>query len=205
MYAKWVGKLEDRTCLNCAAAFTTYPSQNKRYCGQKCKGAVRRKPDSEYTARVRNAYVPLGHPLVTPGCRQVQLHRLLLWESIGPGTHSCYACGTPVTWLPGRRTIKGALVVDHFDRNPLNNDLGNLKPSCQRCNNLNTLRIVQDDEAHRINADGVRLRGEPRSCERCSSPFVSWPSASGVASRGRFCSKSCAGHASAAIRWGRPS
>ncbi len=199
-YTNRMGKLEHRECLVCGSAFTTYPSLNKRYCSHLCKGIARRKPDSEYAARVRNACVPLGHPLVMPGRKQVQLHRLLLWQAIGPGAHPCYHCGELVTWTPGSYTAKGSLVVDHLDRNPLNNDLSNLKPSCQTCNKLNSARTVSPDEVHRIDSDGKRKRGDLRSCIGCGAPFVTWSRAEG---KGRYCSKSCAGDAGRASRWGK--
>ena len=58
-------------------------------------------------------------------------HRRILWESIGPGTHQCYWCGSDVTW---GATGKEKLVVDHLDGVKTNNDISNLKAACQPCN-----------------------------------------------------------------------
>lgn len=180
------GTFEHRKCLSCGTPFTTYTSQNKQYCSQKCKGVARRKPDSTLSQIRRNAYVPQGHPLAPPGRRQVIKHRLILWESIGAGPHPCYHCGDLVDWIPGNYTKKGSLVVDHLDRNPLNNELDNLKPSCQRCNKMNSDRTVLDEEDYRLDSNGIRKRGKRLNCELCGTSFVAWHTTS------RFCRLSCA-------------
>lgn len=192
------GNAESRECLICGTAFTTFPAQNKRYCSQACRGVARRKPDSESIGRVRLAYVPYGHPLATPGNRQVQQHRLLLWDEIGPGPHPCYHCGDPVDWIPGSYTAQGSLVVDHLDRNPRNNDLSNLKPSCQTCNIKNSARIIQDHEDYFIDSHGNRKRGDRRDCGCCGTSFVA--PRTKLPNVGRFCSRSCARRAPRRVR-----
>ncbi len=75
----------------------------------------------------------VGHPLATAS-GQVYMHRLVLFDVLGPGAHPCWDCERPVRWdltYPGDEL---ALVVDHIDRDPSNNDISNLRPSCQRCN-----------------------------------------------------------------------
>lgn len=184
------GAIESRECLICGAAFTTLPAQNKRYCSHACRHVGHRKPDTELLSRARIVTVPSGHPLATPGNRKAQQHRLLLWEEIGPGPHPCYHCGSPVDWIPGSYTAQGSLVVDHLDRNPRNNDLSNLKPSCQTCNIKNSERIIGDREDYFIDCNGARKRGIRRDCRHCGTSFVAAPSKRPTA--GRFCSRSCA-------------
>lgn len=58
-------------------------------------------------------------------------HRMVLYDAIGPGQHNCHWCNAEIEWLAkGKRK----LVVDHVDANKLNNDIGNLVPSCSPCN-----------------------------------------------------------------------
>lgn len=66
------------------------------------------------------------HPLAVDGW--VREHVLVLYASIGPGTHPCRHCGQPVTW-------GSTLEVDHLDRDRGHNLIGNLAPCCRRCNN----------------------------------------------------------------------
>jgi hypothetical protein len=73
-----------------------------------------------------------GHPLAGKS-RVMLLHRKLLFDRIGPGSHPCHWCGEPVEWRVGRPTI-GSLVVDHVDHDKLNNAPENLVPSCNPCN-----------------------------------------------------------------------
>jgi hypothetical protein len=178
-----------RQCLICRAHFTTCPSLNKKYCGRKCFHMSKHKEFIK--TRYRGLHVGREHPL-TLNSEVVGEHRVILWEKIGAGSHPCHHCGEPVTWIVGAGTaVRDALVVDHLDRNPLNNDPGNLAPSCQPCNWLNCDRIVRDDEDYRVILTGTRVRGERRSCEQCAGSFVAWPSGK-AAGRGRFCSRSCA-------------
>lgn len=60
-------------------------------------------------------------------------HRMVLFDIIGPGIHSCAWCGRSVEWRFG--TVgSDVLVVDHVDGDTHNNDSSNLVPSCHRCN-----------------------------------------------------------------------
>lgn len=73
----------------------------------------------------------IGHPLARSK-GQVQMHRLVLFEKIGPGTHPCHWCEKPVTW--GYHVGPDTLVTDHLDENRANNAPENLVPSCVGCN-----------------------------------------------------------------------
>lgn len=81
--------------------------------------------------RYRSAYMP-SHPLaMTSG--KVYVHRMVLYDAIGPGTHSCHWCSTRVVW----ETLEGdpvRLHVDHLNRQRDDNRPENLVPSCKRCN-----------------------------------------------------------------------
>jgi hypothetical protein len=125
------------------------------------------------------------HPLVH-NSPYIPEHRVILWERIGPGSHPCYHCGTLVSWRPGERTKRGALVSDHLDRDKTNNGPDNLVPSCTACNTRNRAYTVRDDEPFITRPNGTRLRGEWRVCRHCGERFVSQPGRPG-----RFCSKRC--------------
>jgi len=191
-------KMIERQCAVCTTPFTTYPSLNKRYCSHACAAAARRKPDSEYNARYRMVTIPANHPLATKRGNRIAEHRLALWNAIGPGPHVCHKCRTRVTWITGVRTAKGALVVDHLDRNTHNNAPTNLAPSCHGCNVLNRAYTVEDHEDYLPNAVGNRVRCEIRNCEYCRAQFLRWPDKE--PRKGRFCSRSCARRAPRAKR-----
>lgn len=80
--------------------------------------------------RVRKAR---RHPIANV-CGSVFEHRMFLYDAIGPGIHPCNWCGTPVSWEKSWPVDPDALVVDHLDRDRLNNSLDNLVPSCFWCN-----------------------------------------------------------------------
>lgn len=73
-----------------------------------------------------------AHPLANRK-GEVLRHRVVLFDSIGPGVHPCHWCSTPVEWT-ALGLVAGALVVDHVDWDTSNNERGNLVPSCHPCN-----------------------------------------------------------------------
>jgi hypothetical protein len=94
----------------------------------------------KYTSEPRlatNGYleqVRRGHPLARHGRQQVVLvHRAVLFERIGPGPHPCHWCASIVRW-DAPRMAADQLVADHLDFDRLNNNPGNLVPSCNSCN-----------------------------------------------------------------------
>lgn len=73
------------------------------------------------------------HPLAAKG-GLVAVHRVVLFDKIGPGDHACHWCTCPVSWDKSWPRDPDGLVVDHLDHNRLNNDPDNLVPSCEPCN-----------------------------------------------------------------------
>lgn len=80
--------------------------------------------------KYRSLYRP-RHPMAAPSGK-IYEHRFVLYEKIGPGTHPCHWCGTPVRWIVGK--APGMLTADHVDGHGDNNDPTNLVPACQQCN-----------------------------------------------------------------------
>lgn len=97
--------------------------------------------------RYRRRYMP-GHPLAGSDGK-VYVHRMVLFDSIGPGLHACHWCQRPVFWtLPKGKPNQ--LQVDHLNGMGDDNDPSNLVPSCPRCN---TTRASQ------ARADALRAAG----------------------------------------------
>ena len=71
-----------------------------------------------------------GHPLAVAQGKVLE-HRVVLFNALGAGQHSCHWCGVPLTW---RGPAKSRINVDHLDWDKLNNDAANLVPSCLDCN-----------------------------------------------------------------------
>jgi endogenous inhibitor of DNA gyrase (YacG/DUF329 family) len=135
------------------------------------------------SAEYADVNVPLGHPLLPSGSTYARIkeHRLVLWKKIGPGTHPCHYCSQPVTWSPGRKTRRGALVVDHVDYNKRNNAPDNLVPSCHPCNTRRKGNKRREPSGRRM----TEIR-----CEECLNLVVV------VANKNRtqrFCSRVCLG------------
>lgn len=66
---------------------------------------------------------------------RIMEHRLVLFDSIGPGSHPCNWCDQIVDWGMPPKTL-GSLVVDHLNWDRADNNPDNLVPSCERCNTL---------------------------------------------------------------------
>jgi len=74
-----------------------------------------------------------GHPLASKR-GYVYMHRKVLFEAIGGGAHPCWNCGQLVTWDRKYPKFADGLVVDHIDRDRMNNTASNLRASCSPCN-----------------------------------------------------------------------
>lgn len=167
----------------------SYYTSKFKYCSSQCCGLARRDTP-EGVGKYLYVWAP-GHPLLPSGSTHVGVHRIALWDKIGPGSHPCHHCGDPVTWSPGERTSRGSLVVDHLDRNPKNNDPLNLVPSCHACNSARRQckRFVRDDELF-IVSGRRRLRAVEKTCNECGTAFLAIKS---QAAKRRFCGPSCSG------------
>jgi hypothetical protein len=100
-------------------------------------GRIRNEQGSGYVNEYGYRVVHLpSHPLAEGRAQgKVEHHRVILFDAIGEGPHPCHWCERPLTWrgLPSQR-----ISVDHLDHDRLNNDLGNLVPSCLDCNTKRT-------------------------------------------------------------------
>jgi hypothetical protein len=106
-------------------------------------GAVEGKGNGR---RYRTTYKP-DHPLAPPSGR-VYVHRMVLFDVIGPGPHECNWCGTLVDWLPKGDPLE--LQPDHLNAVGDDNRPENLVPSCRRCN----IARGQQGKADRLKAAG---------------------------------------------------
>lgn len=113
-----------------------------------------------------------GHQLAD-AAGTVAVHRWVLFERIGPGEHPCHWCGTTVRWTKGLSA--SALVADHVDSNPRNNDPSNLVQACQRCNALRdghpNLRKTHCPKGHPYDSENTYVSpgSGDRLCRRCVS------------------------------------
>lgn len=179
---RMVYELTCKWCGNAFAVKTPSEARKRMFCGQECARHGNWKPSPR--APYRMTKLPEGHPLTVGQGRTLGVHKLALWEKIGPGTHPCHYCAVPVTW---RARESGArLTVEHLDRDRLNNNPANLVPCCYRCNNLNRSTIVSDDELFRVHASGHRIRGNPAVCQHCGTDYVARRD-----HKGWFCSRKC--------------
>jgi hypothetical protein len=80
--------------------------------------------------RYRTAYRP-AHPLASKH-GVVYVHRMVLFDTIGPGSHDCHWCGKDLDWLP--KGDERAIHVDHLNNVGDDNRPENLVPSCAYCN-----------------------------------------------------------------------
>jgi hypothetical protein len=177
----------ERNCDFCGHAYRRPQSNVGKFCSKRCAYDARRVGTP---SRYRMVYAP-GHPLA-PRSPYVPEHRLLMWNQLGPGSHPCHYCGRSLAWRPGEGVGGDALVIDHLDRDPSNNKLGNLVASCTSCNLRNAARTVDLDEPYIERSDGSRTRAVGRICEECGETFLIPASALKRPNRGRFCSPSCA-------------
>lgn len=80
--------------------------------------------------RYRTKYAP-RHPLASKH-GIVYVHRMVLFDAIGRGPHSCHWCETEIDWAP--KGDPRELQPDHINGDGSDNRIENLVPSCRRCN-----------------------------------------------------------------------
>lgn len=101
-------------------------------------GSVDANPQSIKTGTprtYRTRYVP-RHPLSSKHGIAYE-HRVVLFDAIGAGKHSCHWCNLAVEWLP--KGSPGILVVDHVNEDKADNRIENLVPSCLSCNSARSM------------------------------------------------------------------
>lgn len=139
-----------------------------------------------YTGKdYKRIYIP-EHPL-SNSHGMLGLHRAVLFQKIGPGSHPCHWCGKEVSWTNRAGSSSKGLVSDHVDGDRTNNDLSNLVPSCGGCNILRTRGLrIKDGELYLVNCQGARCRAVRFNCILCGKEHVT------VQSRQHeFCSRGC--------------
>jgi len=135
------------------------------------------------------------HPLAPPS-GIVAVSRMVLFEKIGAGSHSCHWCGSRITWRVRNTTNlnKDDLVADHLNWDRTDDSPENLVPSCPVCNahrtRANDQRLIAEDELT-VMWGNARTRAVQRFCNICGKPFLTIP-AEVKKGKGRFCSRSCA-------------
>ena len=182
------------TCTQCGNEFRRYASQavngRGKYCSTACAAQAKQRPPVMGIKTYRHVSAH-DHPLADKDGR-VGTHRFALYERIGDGPHGCHWCGVLVNWMPGKRTARGALVVDHLNGERQDNRPENLVPSCHGCNaNRTRTNWIRDDELFVLDTNGNRHRAVQRVCEFCGAEFLHLAAATNP-TKGRFCSRSCA-------------
>jgi hypothetical protein len=88
-------------------------------------------------------------------------HRVVLYDTIGPGEHNCFYCGQSVTWFID-------LECDHKDHDKSNNNPDNLVPCCFGCNRTrwNTQKTGCPKETDHGPYDKQYKNGD-RYCSKC--------------------------------------
>lgn len=148
------------TDSTCNAATCDRPAKNAGLCwahyqrrrhGRLADGVpvkTWRKPDGDID---QHGYIRLhrpDHPVANAAGR-VRLHRMILWDKVGPGWHPCFECGRMVSW-DAVFPHPDALTVDHIDGDTSNNDPSNLRPACNVCNpRVGMLRVRAAQRAAR--------------------------------------------------------
>lgn len=152
-YRRWqvhgdpnIGKQTWDTCI---APDCEKPADAGRYCGAH-RARLTRLGTLDLPARDRHKHSMgyeiikrQGHPVATDPRGWVYEHRVVLFDSIGPGWHHCKHCGMPVSWELSYPEHPDALVVDHLDEDRGNNDPANLVVSCAPCNLSRSSRWIK--------------------------------------------------------------
>lgn len=122
----------------------------------------------ERAAGYKTARAP-GHPVAWQN-GDAYVHRVVLYDKIGPGVHLCHWCGRELQW-----NVQGIhrLIADHLDGDTHNNAPGNLVPSCRRCNSERSRRpdfLTHCDKGHEFTPENTYhppKRPHVRECRIC--------------------------------------
>ena len=166
-----------KKCKICKKEFTRSPALAGKCCSRKCgyehRKQKRQSKDHQQNRKARQIIYEPSHPL-TGKNGYLSLSRFLLFNKIGPSPHKCNWCKRTIHWIIGKRqTGTNALIVDHVNSNPKNNDIKNIVPSCQSCNTKRSLpdQILKEGELFIVMKNGRRLRAELKTCVVCSFKF----------------------------------
>jgi len=149
----------------------------------------KRAPGSGITASHGRRYKSVSrpqHPLVLMGDLaegRVYVHRMVLYDAIGPGSHGCHWCARLVTWS-STRGDPDCLMVDHVNGVGDDNRLENLVPACIECNAGRSAQA----KAEALRAAGwwsshdtvSRLKSQPRRAQIVATTHVREPEHSHV-------------------------
>lgn len=143
----------------------------------------------------------IGHPLADAKGK-IKVHRLVLFNKIGPGKHPCHWCGEIVAWT-NAGPIRGALVVDHVNNDGFDNSEENLVPSCSGCNTRRTRGDKLGKEESVIIDSGRPRRAVESTCAMCGNPYLTRMSATGILFT-KACSRKCGKALGGINRTGKP-
>ena len=124
----------------------------------------------------RSVSVDADHPLSQSlsKCRRyakAYVHRLVLYEKIGPGEHACHWCSKLISWDNKRGPLR--LMADHVDGDKWNNTPDNLVPACWRCNGRRAVQpnfLTHCKNGHEWTPENTYIRpdGDGRQCIACN-------------------------------------
>jgi hypothetical protein len=176
------------TCETCGTAFVPHPGNRGRFCSMRCYGAS--KTGARASGLKHRTVRAYGHP-VAPPSGITRESRIVLYDKIGPGPHTCHWCDEPVDWKFG--LVAGALIADHLNHDSADNSSDNLVPACNSCNAHRTrsggrARIKEGELTAMVGKS--RTRAVLRQCEYCGESFAAIPALVALG-KGRFCSSSC--------------
>lgn len=105
--------------------------------GDVTKTAARTDITASAGRRYKTVHRP-DHPLAFAN-GNAYVHRVVLYDKIGPGSHPCHWCGKTVRW-EATRGDSDCLNTDHLNGIGDDNHADNLVPSCTGCNNARALQ-----------------------------------------------------------------
>lgn len=121
------------------------------------------------------------HPLAMVS-GQVLVHRKVLWEKLGPGSHPCDICGVSLEWTHDDQRVR--LAVDHIDNDILNNDPANLRATCQPCNvRRPSQRRTACNAGHDYTPENTYV--DPNGSRRCRTCMREWDRRRNLKRRGK--------------------
>lgn len=189
-------------CEICGVPVARKPNKNSpaRFCSHACYWeSMRGAKFVERVSDVRSRRV-YDHP-IAPRSGIVPVARLVLYDKIGPGPHTCHWCGCEIDWRPNQGVgASGALISDHLNFDKDDNRPENLVASCNSCNCHRTRRgdrrrIEEGEPFLMVNSPNgpVRTRAVEQECAYCGAKFLALP-ASVRAGKARYCSYACGRH-----------